>query len=70
MQTTFKTIEELPMTLSVINIANALGLSRSCAYALMKSEGFPSIRIGKRLITPKVAFEGWMEQSLGKKVVV
>ena len=70
MKTTFKEIQELPMTLQAIDIANALGLSRGGAYQLMKAEGFPSIKIGRRLIVSKTAFENWLNQSAGKEIAV
>jgi len=70
MKTTFKEIQELPMTLQATDIANALGLSRGGAYQLMKAEGFPSIKIGRRLIVSKAAFEDWLNQSAGKEIAV
>lgn len=39
-----------------------LGISRVNAYNLCHSEGFPTIRIGKRILIPKHRFLGWLEE--------
>ena len=49
----FKSYEELPLMLSVPEMAAALGISRAGAYELARSEGFPALRIGKRIVIPK-----------------
>ena len=52
----------LPLTLNVVDVAKALGISKAKAYELCNSEGFPCVRIGKRrLIIPKAAFVEWMK---------
>ena len=43
---TFKSYEDLPLMLSVPEMAAALGISRAGAYELARSEGFPALRIG------------------------
>lgn len=43
---TFKSYEELPLTLSVPEMAAALGISRAGAYELARTEGFPALKIG------------------------
>ena len=45
---TFKSYEDLPLMLSVPEMATALGISRAGAYELARSEGFPALRIGTR----------------------
>ena len=39
--------------LSVLDVASVLGISRAGAYELVRSDGFPSLRIGSRIIVPK-----------------
>ena len=46
-------------TISVIEIANKLGIGENAAYDLIKTSGFPSIPIGNRFIVPRTAFEIW-----------
>jgi DNA binding domain, excisionase family len=43
-----------------LQVAKNLQISRSKAYELVRSEGFPKIRLGKRLLIPKEAFEEWI----------
>ena len=50
---TFKSYEDLPLMLSVPEMATALGISRAGAYELARSEGFPALRIGTRIVIPK-----------------
>lgn len=47
-------------TMSVQELSSQLGISLPKAYELVKSEGFPSIRIGTRILIPVDAFgSGW-----------
>ncbi len=54
--------DKLPLTLKVEEVASILGISRGGAFNLVKSRGFPSIRIGRRIVIPKEAFFNWMEE--------
>ena len=58
---TYKSYDELPLTLSVMDIAALFGISRSHAYDLIHEEGFPVMEIGSRIIVPKVALIKWIE---------
>jgi excisionase family DNA binding protein len=42
-----------------------LGISRPIAYQLANSEGFPAVRIGRRLVIPVAAFEKWLTEHAG-----
>jgi excisionase family DNA binding protein len=44
-------------TLTVPEVAKILGLSKPAAYAAANDGTLPAIRIGKRLIVPRVALE-------------
>ena len=52
---------ELPLTLTVADVARVLGVSKQNASRLCHSKGFPCIQVGKRLIIPRPAFEKWMQ---------
>ena len=52
--------DDLPLTLSVPDVASVLGISRAGAYELVRSDGFPSLRIGSRIVVPKEKFIGWI----------
>lgn len=62
---TFKSYEDLPLMLSVPEMAAALGISRAGAYELARSEGFPALRIGNRIVTPKDSLQKWVNQNIG-----
>lgn len=49
----YKNYDELPLMLSVSQVAKALGVSRTSAYDLVKEKDFPSITIGSRIVVPK-----------------
>ena len=57
------------MTLTVRDISQALGVNLTAAYALATSAGFPSIRIGKRIVIPRDAFQRWLDSCSGETVL-
>lgn len=62
-----KSYEELPLMLSVPEMAAALGISRAGAYELARSEGFPALRIGTRIVIPKDELREWIKRNMGKQ---
>lgn len=60
--------EQLPLQLTVIDVAQFLGVSRTTAYKLIHSEGFPALQFPgfKRLIIPKKLFLDWFTANLQK----
>ena len=57
--------DELPLFLNAETVAKLLGISISSSYELMHEKGFPSLRIGSRLIVPKEKFRAWVEEKTG-----
>ena len=47
-------------TMSVQELSAQMGISLPKAYELAKSEGFPSIRIGTRILIPVDALREWL----------
>ena len=45
---TYTSYDELPLMLSVAEVASVLGISRAGAYELAHSDGFPALKIGSR----------------------
>ena len=65
-QTIYKSYDELPLMLSVPEVAAVLGISRAGAYELVRSNGFPTLKIGSRIVVPKEKFVEWVNrQTLG-----
>ena len=57
--------EDLPNVLSAEQLAQTLGISRAGAYQLLHSEGFPTLRIGKRMLVPRDKLAEWIEKNTG-----
>jgi excisionase family DNA binding protein len=49
------------LTLTVPEIAEALGVSRMSAYAAVRAGVIPSIRIGRRVLVPRLALDQLIE---------
>jgi excisionase family DNA binding protein len=49
--------EDKRLTLTVPEAAERLGISRNAAYEAAQRGEIPSIRVGKRLLVPRAAFE-------------
>ena len=46
-------------------MAKTLGVSPASGYELLHENGFPSLRIGSRIVVPKEAFIRWVEAHTG-----
>lgn len=49
------------LTFTVHETADALGLSVSITYRLIRDGRLPAIRIGRRWVVPRRALEHWLE---------
>ena len=52
----------LPLTLTAQEVGEVLGISRAAAYELVRSKGFPHMRIGTRILVPKDKFIQWINE--------
>jgi len=64
-ESVYKSCEELPLFFNEETVAKALGVSPSSGYELTHEQGFPSLRIGNRIVIPKEAFIRWVEDHTG-----
>ena len=62
----YKSYEELPLMLSVMDVAALFGISRTHAYDLVHTEGFPHLEIGSRIVVPKEELMKWIEARTNK----
>ena len=60
LKSTYTNIEELPLTLKVEEAAKVLRISKSKVYDLARTESFPAVRIGKRVVIPRDKLIEWM----------
>lgn len=61
MKQNYSSFDDLPLYLSIEEVGYLLGVSRAGAYTLAHSEGFPLIRVGKRMVVPRDALLIWLE---------
>ena len=64
---TYTSYDELPLMLSVAEVAAVLGISRAGAYELAHSDGFPALKIGSRIVVPRDKFLAWIDANNGSK---
>ena len=61
-QSMYKRKEELPMFLTVMDVANLLGISRASAYELVREDNFPKLKIVQgRTIIPRDRLLEWLD---------
>ncbi len=59
----FKSRDELPMFLTVMDVANLLGISRASAYELVREDNFPKLKIVQgRTIIPRDRLLEWLDE--------
>lgn len=63
-ETKYKEYSDLPMMLTVPEMGEALGISRAAAYQLARSRGFPSLKIGTRILVPKDKLIAWINEQV------
>lgn len=61
----YQSYDELPLFLNAKMVADALGVSPSSGYELMREEDFPALKIGSRVVVPKEKFIAWVERKTG-----
>lgn len=64
---TYKTLDDLPLFLSVKDLADVLQISEPKAREIAYSDGFPIMDrnlTGRRIVIPKMAFLNWAEQNM------
>ena len=67
-ESTFTNYDQLPLFLNANMVAQVLGVSISTPYELLNDPGFPTLRVGSRMVVPKEKFIQWAEgQSGGTK---
>ena len=59
----YRTKEEMPLFLTVMDVANLLGISRASAYELVRQENFPKLKIVQgRTIIPRDRLLEWLDE--------
>ncbi len=63
----YRSFEELPLMLNVNEVAAVMGLSVAGTYELVRSESFPSFKVGSRILVPKDKFIDWIHARTTEK---
>lgn len=58
--------EERKITCTAKEAANALNISMPTFYALAATNGFPAIRVGRKIIVNTEGLQRWIEQNHGR----
>lgn len=65
--TVIRSVDELPILMTAEDVA-ATGLcGRNKAYDILNTDGFPAIKVGKKLLVPKDAFVAWIRDQVAKE---
>ena len=68
-ESTYKSYGELPLILNAEAVASVLGVSLTSAYELLHHPGFPTLKLGRRLVVPKEDLIAWISgQTHGQTV--
>ena len=59
----FNSNEERPLVMTAEDIAGYLNISLTCGYNLMKSKGFPVLKLGKQLRVTRENFLNWLNNT-------
>ena len=54
-------------TMSVQELSSQMGISLPKAYELVKTPGFPTLRIGTRILIPIDAYKEWLMKNAVQK---
>ena len=59
-ESVYRSYDALPLFLNSNTVSKVLGVSSSSTYELIHTEGFPTLRIGSRMVVPKEQFIEWV----------
>ena len=63
----FHSYDELPLMLTVVDVADVLGIGLAHAYEVVRRQDFPTITLGSRIIVHRDKFIQWIEEKTGEK---
>ena len=64
------TTTEQPWTLDIHGMAALLGISDDLAYKLVHIEGFPSFRLGRKILIDRRKLSDWLDNQVQGQIPV
>ena len=61
-ESNYKSYQDLPLTLTAPEVSEVLGISRAAAYELVRTKGFPHMKIGTRILVPRDMLLAWIDE--------
>ena len=63
----YKSFEELPVMLTIPQVASVLSISRAGAYELAHRKNFPAMLVGSRVV-PKDRLLAWVDRKVSEQI--
>ena len=63
----YKSFEELPVMLTIPQVASVLSISRAGAYELAH-RNFPAMLVGSRIVVPKDRLLAWVDRKVSEQI--
>ena len=57
-----------PMTMTVDELAETLGVAKMKAYELTNTPGFPSFKVGKRILVSRKGLQEWIKTQCNEQI--
>ena len=64
----YKSFEELPVMLTIPQVASVLSISRAGAYVLAHRKNFPAMLVGSRIVVPKDRLLAWVDRKVSEQI--
>ena len=64
----YKSFEELPVMLTIPQVASVLSISRAGAYELAHRKNFPDMLVGSRIVVPKDRMLAWVDRKVSEQI--
>ena len=64
----YKSFEELPVMLTIPQVASVLSISRAGASELAHSKSFPAMPVGSRIVVPKDRLLAWVDRKVSERI--
>ena len=60
--------EKGPMTMTVDELADTLGIAKIKAYELTNTPGFPSFKVGRRTLVSRMGLQDWIKKQCDEQI--